>query len=289
MALEPLDRLGKFAHEWAQNHTREASFAGGLGTGFLAGLIGLGGAEERVWILLFLLEVPLRSMFVVNLLVSLVTTSTSFVIRFQQGFITSNALNLALTMILTSPIGGYLGGALSHKSPERALSYFLATILLVVSANLILASFSLLPSVSIVFTPTLQLILAATSGFLIGLVAGLIGVAGGEYRIPTFVFLFGTTIKVAGTASQLVSIPTLIAGFLRHRRSTKLSLNERKVTLWLGLGSFFGVIIGVGGLLLAPDWLIRLIFATVLLYTSYRLYTSPVGLNQSETKQQPPR
>ncbi len=282
--LDPLQRLGQFVHLWAQNHPREASFVGGLGTGFLAGLIGLGGAEERIWIILFLLEVPLRSMFVVNLLVSLVTTSTSFVIRFQQGFITTNAFNLALTMILTSPIGGYLGGVLCHKSPERALRYFLATILLVVSADLILAAFSLLPKVSIVFTPTLQLIFAATFGFLIGLVAGLIGVAGGEYRIPTFVFLFGTTIKVAGTASQLVSIPTVMAGLLRHHRSTKLSPRERNVTLWLALGSFFGVLVGVEGLLLAPDWLIRLIFAAVLLYTSYGLYTSPVDLNQSEAK-----
>jgi len=58
--------------------------------------------------------------------------------------------------------------------------------------------------------------------------------------------------------------------------------------LWLALGSFFGVLVGVGGLFLAPDWLIRFVFAAVLLYTSYRLYTSPVGLNQSETKQQPP-
>ncbi len=284
LVLGPFQHLSQYAHRWAQNHPGEASFVGGLGTGFLAGLIGLGGAEERIWILLFLLEVPLRSMFVVNLLVSLVTTSTSFIIRFQQGFITSNALDLALTMILTSPVGGYLGGVLCHKSPERALRYFLATILLVVSADLLLAAFNILPKVSIMFTPTLQLILAATFGFLIGLIAGLIGVAGGEYRIPTFIILFGTTIKVAGTASQLVSIPTVIAGLLRHRRTTKLSPRERNVTLWLGIGSFFGVLIGVGGLLLAPDWLIRLIFAAVLLYTSYRLYTSPVGLNQSQAK-----
>lgn len=286
--LDQLRSLGQFAQRWAQKHPREASVVGGLGTGFLAGLIGLGGAEERIWILLFLLEVPLKSMFVVNLLLSLVTTSTSFVIRFQQGVITTNALNLALTMILTSPIGGYLGGVLCHRSPERALRYFLATILLVVSVDLILAAFSYLPKTSIVFTPTLQLILAATFGFLIGLVAGLVGVAGGEYRIPTFVFLFGTTIKVAGTASQLVSIPTVIAGLLRHRRSTKLSPREREVTLWLGLGSFIGVLVGVGFLLSAPDWLIRFIFAAVLLYTSYRLYTSPVGLNQPEAKKHPP-
>ncbi len=284
MTNNPFQRLGEHALRWTQKHHREASFVGGLGTGALAGLIGLGGAEERIWILLFLFEVPLRSMFIINLLVSLVTTSTSFVIRFQQGFITSNALNIALTMILTSPIGGYLGGVMSHKSPERALRYFLATILLIVSIDLIVAAFSLLPKISITFTPTVQLILAATFGFLIGLIAGLIGVAGGEYRIPTFLILFGTTIKVAGTASQLVSIPTVIAGFLRHRKSTKLSPHEREVTLGLALGSFIGVLVGVGGLLIAPDWLIRIIFAAVLLYTSYRLYTSPVSLNQSEAK-----
>ncbi len=260
------------------------SIFSGVGTGFLAGLIGLGGAEERIWILLFLLKVPLRAMFLMNLLISLVTTSTSFVVRFQQGFITSDALNLALPMILTSPIGGYLGGVLCSRSPERALRYFLASVLLIVSMDLFLAAFSLLPKVSISLTPSGQLILAAVFGFLVGVIAGLIGVAGGEYRIPVFLFLFGTTIQVAGTASQLVSFPTIIAALLKHRRETKLSRRERRVTLWLALGSFFGVIIGVVGLILASEWLIRLIFAAILLYTSYRLYASPVSLNQAETR-----
>lgn len=278
-------------HSMAPEKTKQfdvlVSIFSGLGTGFLAGLIGLGGAEERIWIILFLLEVPLRAMFLINLILSLLTTSTSFVIRYEQGFITSNALNLALTMILTSPIGGYLGSVLSHRSPDRALRYFLATILLVVSVDLILAAFNILPKVSITFTPTVQLILAAIFGFLVGVIAGLIGVAGGEYRIPVFLFVFGTTVKVAGTASQLVSIPTIIVALLRHRRQTKLSSRENTLTIWLALGSFFGVLLGIAGLIVAPDWLIRLIFAVILLYTSIRLYISPLPLNQTEVKTKP--
>jgi uncharacterized protein len=264
------------------------SLVSGLGTGFLAGLIGLGGAEERIWVILYLLEVPLRVMFLMNLLLSLLTTSTSAFIRFELGVITPNALNLALTMILTSPIGGYLGSVLCHRSPERALRYFLASILLFVSIELALGAFSLLPKTSIAFTPSVQLILAAILGFFVGVIAGLIGVAGGEYRIPVFILVFGTTTKVAGTASQIVSVPTVFVSILKHRGKTKLSSRENRVTIWLGVGSFFGVLLGLAGLVAAPDWLIRLIFAVVLFYTSVRLYRSPLSLNQSEIKHQAP-
>jgi uncharacterized protein len=260
------------------------SLFSGLGTGFLAGLIGLGGAEERIWIILYLLEVPLRAMFLMNLLLSLVTTSTNALIRFGLGLITPNAFNLALTMILTSPIGGYVGSVLCRRSPERALRYFLASILLFVSIDLVVSAFSLLPKVSFPFTPLVQLILAAIFGFLVGVIAGLIGVAGGEYRIPVFILVFGTTTKVAGTASQIVSVPTVLVALLKHRGQTKLSKRENRLTIWLGIGSLFGVLIGLAGLIAAPDWLIRLIFASVLFYTSMRLYLSPLSLNQSETK-----
>ena len=46
-------------------------------------------------------------------------------------------------------------------------------------------------------------------GLAIALVSSLLGVAGGELIIPSFVFPFGAPIKVAGTASLLVSLPTV--------------------------------------------------------------------------------
>jgi uncharacterized membrane protein YfcA len=48
------------------------------------------------------------------------------------------------------------------------------------------------------------------------LVSSLLGVAGGELIIPTLVF--GADIKTAGTASLLISLPTVAVGVLRHRR-----------------------------------------------------------------------
>lgn len=45
------------------------------------------------------------------------------------------------------------------------------------------------------------------------------GGAGGELRIPTLVLLFGLGIKLAGSPSLLVSLPTMLVGFVRSIRS----------------------------------------------------------------------
>ncbi|MCE6967018.1 hypothetical protein [Cereibacter sphaeroides] len=54
--------------------------------------------------------------------------------------------------------------------------------------------------------------------FAIGIIAALMGVAGGKLLIPTLVLLFGADIKLAGSLSlAAVSLPTMLVGF-RPRR-----------------------------------------------------------------------
>jgi uncharacterized membrane protein YfcA len=43
------------------------------------------------------------------------------------------------------------------------------------------------------------------AGFVIGVVAALLGVAGGKLLIPTLILLFGADIKLAGSLSLAVS------------------------------------------------------------------------------------
>ena len=57
------------------------------------------------------------------------------------------------------------------------------------------------------------------AGLGIGMVAALLGVAGGELLIPTIVILFGMDVKVAGSLSLCVSLPTMIVGFARYRQA----------------------------------------------------------------------
>lgn len=61
------------------------------------------------------------------------------------------------------------------------------------------------------------------AGSLIGVFAALMGVAGGELLIPTIVLFYGTDIKIAGSLSLLVSLPTMLVAFARYRCSVRTS------------------------------------------------------------------
>jgi uncharacterized protein len=55
-------------------------------------------------------------------------------------------------------------------------------------------------------TGAAQMTAGVVAGFVIGIVAALLGVAGGELLIPTLVLLFGADIKLAGSLSLAVSL-----------------------------------------------------------------------------------
>lgn len=80
---------------------------------------------------------------------------------------------------------------------------------------------------------------------MIGIVASLVGVAGGELLIPTLVLLFGADIKLAGSLSLAVSLPTMIVGFTRYSRDRSLAVlgQTRSFVLVMAVGS----IVGAGG------------------------------------------
>jgi uncharacterized membrane protein YfcA len=72
-----------------------------------------------------------------------------------------------------------------------------------------------------------QVIAGIAAGFIIGVIASLLGVAGGEFLIPTLVLLFGADIKLAGSLSLVVSLPTMLVGFTRYSRDDSFSVLRR--------------------------------------------------------------
>jgi uncharacterized membrane protein YfcA len=68
------------------------------------------------------------------------------------------------------------------------------------------------------FTGTTQTVVGVVAGFVIGAVASFLGVAGGELITPTLVLLFGLDLKVAGTLSLAVSLPTMLVGLARYSK-----------------------------------------------------------------------
>ncbi|MGC9544755.1 TSUP family transporter [Streptomyces sp. UG1] len=111
------------------------------------------------------------------------------------------------------------------------------------------------------------------AGFGIGIVAAIMGVAGGELLIPTIVLLFGQDIKTAGSLSLLVSLPTMLVAFARYSRDGSFAVLGRNVrfTMVMAAGSVAGAVLG--GLLLGafPDVVLIPVLAVILLLSAVKL------------------
>ena len=77
------------------------------------------------------------------------------------------------------------------------------------------------------------------AGFGIGVVAALMGVAGGELLIPTIVLLYAVDIKIAGSLSLAVSLPTMLVAFARYSRDQSFGVlrANRRFVVAMAAGS----------------------------------------------------
>jgi len=248
-----------------------ASIGYGSLIGLLSGLVGLGGAEERMPFILYYLRLSLEDMITANLLISFGVSGFNFAVRIRAGVWSSDAVYLALAMIVGSIPGAYIGASLSHRVSQRALKGFISIVLSIVIARVVYGLLVGGGASSQSGVSTLELFFSVLSGLGIGIVSGSCGVAGGEYRIPVLTYLIGLPLKIAGTASQLVSLPTIAVALWRHRRLgffTKPSLTTAAI---LGIPSVVGA--ALTGLLVAglATLYIEITFVLLLGYTVLRL------------------
>lgn len=140
------------------------------------------------------------------------------------------------------------------------------------------------PSHLILAEPTFtQYALGTAAGFAIGVVAALMGVAGGELIIPTIVVIFGLDAKLAGSLSLAISLPTMITAFARYSRDRSfvvLKLNSVFAQL-MAAGSVLGAF--CGGLLLGivPTTYLLPTLAVVLLVSAFRIWRHASAKNDA--------
>ena len=100
--------------------------------------------------------------------------------------------------------------------------------------------------------PATRIPAGLVAGMGIGVVAALMGVAGGELLIPTIVLLFAVDIKTAGSLSLAVSLPTMLVAFARYSLDGSFTVlrRNRGFVAAMAAGSITGTVLG--GLL--PGW-----------------------------------
>ena len=258
-------------HRWALAAPAGAAIA------VLGGLIGLGGAEFRLPVLIRVFGIAARSAVPLNLLISLVTVATALATRGLQGGLRATwewrlpIAALTVGGIIGARLGVRLAGRLQDEALERVIAGLLigiATLLAVEAAagDRLVGAF--VKSDAFVATTGLAL------GLAIGIVSSLLGVAGGELLIPTFVFIFGADIKTAGSASLLVSLPTVAVGVLRYRSNRRYELADpvQRVGLPMAVGSLVGATLGARLVGWVDVRALKAILAAVLAISASRLW-----------------
>lgn len=111
-------------------------------------------------------------------------------------------------------------------------------------------------------------------GFGIGIVASLLGVAGGELLIPTLVLLFGADIKLAGSLSLAVSQPTMLIGFARYSQDQSFTVlgRNRPFLLTMAAGSVVGTFTGGQLLGLVPSAILLPALAAILVISAVKVW-----------------
>lgn len=225
---------------------REGSlgFFCGVLIGAAAGMIGVGGGEFRIPVLLHVLRLPVRIAAGANTIIGLAVVVLGTMRRLPQHEWDEGHAYVAVSMALASLAGAWIGAKFANRVPLKPLKAIVISYLLLVGVWMMVeafvhAEYSLLDP-----TGTVRIVLAAVTGLAIAAVSGALGVAGGEMRIPALMYLFSMPIKQAGTISLIVSIPTVAVSALAYRRMGHIPNRVLAVAGIMGLGSVIGVLIG---------------------------------------------
>lgn len=165
---------------------------------------------------------------------------------------------------------------LSPKSRQLATSetlYKVISVLLLIIAVILVVGHDATEGQPLLTGGT-QLVAEVSAGFVIRIVASLLGVAGGELLIRTLVLLFGADIKLAGSLSLAVSLPTMLVGFTRYSRDQSFSVLGRNKTflIIMAAGSIVGTFIGGCLLGIVPNAFLLPALAVILVLSAVKVW-----------------
>ena len=254
-----------------RNRSLVIVFLSGAGIGILGGMIGLGGAEFRLPLLIGLFGFAALPAIIMNKAMSLVVVITAIPARLISVPLAdlSPFLYVVANLLAGSLVGAWLGAHWATKLASKTLYRVIAILLVLIAILLFVTHFFAIEPLNLPDIP--RIILGIIAGVLIGLVAALMGVAGGELLIPTIVLLYGTDIKIAGSLSLLVSLPTMLVAFARYSRDNSFAVlgQNEGFLIAMTLGSITGTILGgltlgiVSSLILIPLLVLLLALSSI--------------------------
>jgi uncharacterized protein len=254
----------------ARPRSNAAAFTGGAVIGALGGLIGLGGAEFRLPLLIGAFRFAALQAVILNNAMSLVVVASALPFRAASVPFGSVATHwpIIVNLLAGSLLGAWCGASWATRIASQTLYRVIAILLLGIAVVLIIGHD--MAASGAMLTGVTQMAVGVVAGFAIGIVAALLGVAGGELLI----LLFGVDIKLAGSLSLAVSLPTMLVGFARYSRDRSFVVlgENRRFVLVMAAGSIIGSFIGGRLLGLVPNAVLLPLLAIILVLSALKIW-----------------
>ncbi|KAM9862001.1 sulfite exporter TauE/SafE family protein [Leucobacter sp. BZR 635] len=190
----------------------------GVMGGLLSGLFGIGGGTIIVPALALWLSMPQKlsaGTSVAAILPTAIVGATSYAVQGNVDWMA--ALLLAVGII----VGAQLGSLLLSKLPVGAIQWGFMGFLAVVIVSL----WFVVPQRDDEITLTVLMgALLVLTGFITGILSGILGVGGGVVVVPVLMFFFGASDLIAKGTSLLMMIPGSISGTIGNLRRNNVDL-----------------------------------------------------------------
>ncbi|HEV2060615.1 MAG TPA: sulfite exporter TauE/SafE family protein [Solirubrobacteraceae bacterium] len=265
--------------EQVPSRSLKVGFVVGASVGVLGGLIGLGGAEFRLPLLIGVFGFMALQAIILNKAMSLIVVATALPARLL-GVPLDDVVaewDVIVNVLAGSLLGAWLGATWATRMASATLYRVIAALLVLIAVALASNHVGTIPSLEL--ATEVQVAAGVAAGLVIGIIAALMGVAGGELLIPTIVLLYAVDLKLAGSLSLAVSLPTMLVAFARYSRDGSFVVlrEHRRFVLTMAAGSVTGTI--GGGLMLGvvPTGVLLPLLVALLLTSSVKVWRHDHG------------
>lgn len=237
-------------------------------------MVGLGGAEFRLPLLIGAFRFAALEAVILNRAMTLIVIASA--LPFRAGTVPFSAVAahwlIIVNLLAGSLLGAWFGAGWATRLKSQTLSRVIAIMLGLIAVVLLFGHCA--GGSGAILTGPAQMVAGVIAGFGIGVVAALLGIAGGELLIPTLVLLFGADIKLAGSLSLAVSLPTIIVGFTRYRQDHCFAVlgQNRRFVLVMAAGSVVGSFIGGQLLGFVPTAALLPLLAAILAISAVKVW-----------------
>lgn len=198
-------------------------------------MVGLGGG--LIFSPLFVsLHFPVDTAVSASLFLNGTAAVSAAITYFRKGMVD---VRIALPLVVTSTLSAPLGAFLTSRIDLQVFVGILALVIFLAAIHMLFSVKT--DSGGAPVSHARRIIGGGSIGFVIGIMAGLLGIGGGVFVVPLLIFVLGVPTKTAAATSIFAVVFSSFSGFIAHISLTDPDWN---FILFASIFSFFGAQIG---------------------------------------------